>query len=527
MLDLQRQEIKNPVGIFKDPNPSDLPPNAWSDGRNIRFKNGKVSKTPGHERIFGEMPGDRKPLYAMPYLQANTPYWFFGFEDRIFRTSGYQWQDVSHQTAGAYVDYKATTEYTWNGGFLSGVAIMNNGFDKPQALSPSDTYFKDLPNWPANTTARIVRPFKNYLVALNVTQPVNGNSTHQPTVVKWSSPADPGSVPFTWDVTDPTNDAGEAPLADTAGALVDGKKLRDQFILYKEDSVYSMRHVGGVYVFAFQQLFDDVGMLAPNCVAEFDGKHFVIGQGDVYVHNGVQKNSVIDGKIKSYLFNAIKTGGIKSVFVVPDYSNTEMWICFQSSGANQEEAQADRAAIWNWQENTWTIRDLPKVFAGTVGIVDPREPDDWQSDAGQWDTDSTVWGSATYNPAKTKMVLISHVDKAAYIVGETSLFAGQTFQCRLEKTDIYNGDDLRFKNVTSITPHCRGDGVCKVYVGSSELQDSPVEWFGPYDFQVGKDHKIDCRVIGRYIGVRFEFDSRGSWELNGYTIEYTPQGGKR
>ncbi len=522
MLELQRQEVKNPVGILRDPNPSDVPATSWTDGRNVRFKSGKVAKTSGHERVFGTMPGGRKPLYAMPYLTENTPYWFFGFEDRIFRTAGYSWQDVTRND-GSPVDYSASTTFTWNGGFSSGVAIMNNGIDPPQALRPFDTYFKDLENWPANTRAKIIRPFKNYLIALGVVK----NSVEQPTVVKWSSPADPGNVPFTWDITDPTNDAGEAPLADTSGALVDGKKLRDQFILYKEDSVYSMRHVGGTYVFAFQQLFDDVGMLAPNCVAEFDGKHFVVGQGDVYVHNGVQKTSVIEGKMKGYLFQAIKTGGIKSVFVVPDYSNSEMWICFQSSNGESTSGQADRAVIWNWQEDTWTIRDLPDVFFGTIGVVDPRKDENWDSDARSWDIDTTVWGSSTYNPAKTKMLLVSHKDSAAYVVGETSLFDGKPFKARIEKTDLYEGDDLYVKNISSITPHIRGDGTCDVYVGSSMLQDSPVTWQGPYRFNIGKSHKVDCRVSGRYIAVRFEFESVGSWELNGYTIEQTPRGGQR
>lgn len=524
-MDLNRQEIKNPVGILKDPNPSDLPPASWSEGRNISFKNGKVSKAQGYERIFGNMPDDQRPLYAMPYLSDNTPYWFVGFEKSLQRTTGYSWQDVTRVTDGTtdHIPYNANPENTWNGGFLSGVAVMNNGVDTPQIIRATDTYFKDLPNWPTNLKAKIVRPFKNYLIALNLTK----DSVLMPTVVKWSSPADPGEVPFTWNEADPTNDAGENPLADTAGAIVDGKKLRDQFIIYKEDSVYSMRYVGGVYVFGFQQLYDDVGMLAPNCVAEFDGKHFVIGQGDVYVHNGVQKKSVIDGKMKTYLFNAIKTGSVKSVFVVPDYNNTEMWICFQASSDASTEAYADRAVIWNWQDDTWSIRDVPKVFYGTVGVVDPQDPDNWDADPNSWDTDATVWSSATYNPAKTKIFLVSYEDKKCYIVGESSLFDGQPFESRMERTDLYGGDDLFIKNVTSITPHIRGKGSADVYVGWSMLQDSPVEWEGPYKFIIGQDHKIDCRISGRYIGVRFEFNDPGSWEFNGYTIESTELGGKR
>lgn len=520
MFELDRQEIKNPVGILTDPNPSDIPLESWSDGKNVRFKNGKASKAQGHEQVFGAMP-DGEANYLMPFLSDAVPYWFVGMQDKIYRTEGTAWLDVSRETGGPY---RADTNFRWNGGFLSGVAIMNNGRDVPQQARPQDgSKFKDLVNWPASLTAQVVRPFKNYLIALNITK----NSLKMPTVVKWSSPADPGEVPFTWDETDPRNDAGETPLADTAGAIVDGKKLRDQFIIYKEDSVYTMRYIGGVYVFQFQQLFDDVGMLAPNCAAEFDGKHFVVGQGDVYVHNGVQKSSVIDGKMKNYLFDAIQAGGVKSVFVVPDYSSTEMWVCFQATADAINGEFSDRALIWNWVDNTWTIRDLPKVMYGTYGIVDPRAPDDWDSDPGAWDTDASVWGSSTYNPAKTKLMLLSRIDKKCYVVGETSLFDKESFKSVLIRSDIYGGDDLHIKNINSITPHIKGTGKCQVYVGSSMLQDSSVRWQGPYEFAIGRDYKIDCRVSGRYVGVRFEFESVGSWELNGYTIESANLGGKR
>lgn len=532
MLDLNRQEIKNPVGILTDPNPSDLPPASWSEGRNVRFKNGKVMKSQGHDPVFGKLPGDRSPRFAMPYLSDMTPFWFVASRDKIYRTEGTVYLDVSRVGDG----YNAGQANPWNGGFLSGVAILNNGYDVPQYVTTfGGNEFKDLPNmWEVDTAgdpvdvskvwrAKVIRPFKNYLVALNITK----NSVQQPTVVKWSSPADPGNIPYTWDEGDPTNDAGENPLADTAGAIVDGKKLRDQFIIYKEDSVYTMRYVGGVYVFQFQQLFDDVGMISPNCAAEFDGKHFVVGQGDVYVHNGVQKRSVIDGKVKNYLFNAIKAGSNYSVFVVPDYSNTEMWVCFQSTAESVTDGFCDRAAIWNWADDTWTFRDLPQVVYGTYGVVDPREPDNWNEDNRVWDTDTTVWGNATYNPAKNKILLVSSYNKATYVLGDTSLFGSEPFTSTVLRSDLYGGDDLHIKNVTSITPHIRGNGVCQVYVGASMLQDSSARWQGPYPYVIGRDHKVDCRVSGRYIGIRFDFDSEGEWELNGYTIESTNVGGKR
>jgi hypothetical protein len=519
MADLQRVEIKNVVGISYDPNPSDVLAQVWTGGLNVKFRNGRVEKADGLSRVFPPTPA--APLHLQPYLSQNIPYWIMGSTTKLYRTEGSSWVDVSRTTGG---DYAATLDNNWNGGILNQVVVLNNGVDKPQSLKPTDSDFTDLPNWPATYRAKVMRPFKNYLVALGITV----SSVEQPTTVKWSSPADPGEVPFTWDVTDVTNDAGENSLADTTGAIVDGKKLKDSFIIYKEDSVYSMRYIGGTFVFQFQQLFDDVGMLAPNCAAEFDGKHFVVGQGDVYVHNGVQKSSVIDGRMKNYLYNSIKNTTVKAVFVVPDYNNNEMWICFQSAdNIVTGSPYANRALIWNWKDDNWTIREIPETPAATYGIVDPQVSDAWDDDSNTWDSDTTAWGNASYNPSKSKLVFAGNQQMTIFAVGDTNLYDGATFKARVDRNQVYLNDDQKIKFVSSITPHLSGVGVCNIYVGSNMLHDAPTEWFGPYQYTIGVDDKIDCRVSGRYVGVRFEFETQGSWTLNGYTAEFTPTTGKR
>lgn len=518
MADLQRIELKNVVGVAYDPNPSDVVPQVWTGGLNVKFRNGRVEKADGLSRVFPPTP--EAPLHLQPYLYDNVPYWLMGSATRIFRTEGSSWVDMTR----VGLTYNATLENNWNGGILNQVVILNNGVDVPQSLLPAASNFTDLPNWPANTEAKIIRPFKNYLVALGITQ----SSTLKPTLVKWSNPADPGQVPSSWDPTLVTNDAGENSLADTSGALVDGKKLKDSFIIYKEDSVYSMRYVGGTFVFQFQQLFDDVGALSANCIAEFDGKHFVVGQGDVYLHNGVQKSSVIAGKMKDYLFNSIKNTTVKAVFVVPDYNNNEMWICFQSSdNVVSGSPYANRALIWNWKDDNWTIREIPETPAATYGIVDPQESDAWDVDLATWDSDTTAWGNAAYNPSKTKVVFAGTQQMSVFAVGDTNLYDGQTFKSMVERNQIYLEDDQKIKFVSSITPHLSGVGTCNIYVGANFLHDAPTEWFGPFLYTIGTDEKIDCRVSGRYVGIRFEFQSTGSWALNGYTAEFTPTTGKR
>lgn len=518
MADLQRIEVKNIIGISKDPNPSDVTAQVWTGGRNVKFRNGTVGKSDGISRVFPPTP--LPSIHLQPYLNQSTPYWISGSTTKLHRTEGSTWVDVSRSVGGAYT---ASIDNNWNGGILNQVVILNNGSDKPQSLKPTDTLFTDLPNWPTTYRAKIMRPFKNYLIAMNLTV----SSVAQPTTVKWSSPADPGEVPFTWDPSDATNDAGENFLSDTSGAIVDGKKLKDSFIIYKEDSVYSMRYIGGIFVFQFQQLFDDIGALSANCIAEFDGKHFVVGQGDVYVHNGVQKSSVIDGRMKNYLFNSIKNTTVKSVFVVPDYNNNEMWVCFQESDTATGSPYANTALVWNWKDDNWTIRDIPETPAATYGIVDPQVSDAWNDDSAPWDSDTTAWGNAAYNPSKSKLVFAGPVGNTVYALGDTNLYDGAMFTSQIDRTQIYLSDDQKVKFISSVTPHLSGVGTAKVYVGANMLHDAPTEWFGPFNFEIGVDDKIDCRVSGRYIGVRFEFNSTGTWSFNGYTMEFTPTTGKR
>lgn len=514
-MSLTRVEVKNPVGINTSVVSGDLPLEVWSDGGNISFKNGKVSKAQGYSAVV-DYP---EPILGItPYLQDSVPFWFLGTSQYLVRTEGGTPVNVSRPVGGPYT---ATIDNPWDGGILHQVAVMNNGADAPQSYMPNIGFFVNLPNWNPLHRCSVIRPFKNYLVALDVTK----NSERYPTLVKWSSPADPGQVPFSWNEADPTNDAGETSLADTSGAIVDGAKLRDYFIIYKEDSVYLMRYIGGVFVFAFQQLFNDVGILAKKCVAEFDGSHFVVGIGDVYVHNGVQKRSVIDGKNKERLFQSIRPDAIERTFVIPDYNRTEMWVCFPSFDSTGNFC--DKAMIWNWKEDTWTFRDLPDVFCAAVGILDPQTPDNWDADGGAWITDGNIWGSASYNPAKTSILLSSPNRAKLYAMSNIGTYDGAVFTSFVQRTGVYMDDNRNLKSVHAVIPHVAGSGPAVMYIGTSKTQEGAIDWRGPFTFTIGENYKVDCKKVGRYLSIRFEFPSTTNWTLNGYTVEVTPTAGLR
>lgn len=514
----QRIEFKNPIGMMTDPNPADITQSAWSNVLNVSFRDGQAKRAPGFNSVFGTTPSDTS--FLIDNIESSQLYWYEATPTAIYRTEGSSHVDVSRAVGGAY---GATEQTGWTGTNLNTVVVLNNPNDVPQSKLISGTDFTDLPNWPANTRCKVISSYKNYLVALNVTKV----GTEYPTMVKWSSPADPGQVPFTWNEADPTNDAGENSLSSAGDAIIDAKKLRDTLVIYKERSVHTMNYIGGVYVFGFRQLFDDIGIMSQHCVAEFDGKHFVLGKGDVYVHNGVEKKSVISGKVKDLLYANIRNDAFDRCFVVPDYNNSEMWICYPSNTYSVADKGCDRAFVWNWVDNNWSLRELPKVRYATFGIVDPKVSDAWDDASGEWNTDAVAWGEQNYNPSKTKILMTSVVNDKVYVVGDEASFDGQVYKSILEKQDIHFGSDRDIKLLTSITPHVMGKGTLQVYVGSANIQNNPITWKGPYPYEIGSQYKVDCKLAGRYLAIRFEAQNDTQWELNGFTLELAPQGGLR
>jgi len=189
----------------------------------------------------------------------------------------------------------------WNGGVLGEIPIINNGVDEPQFWDGVTSRFKDLTNWTAGDKCKTIRPFKGYLMALNVTK----SGSKYPHTVKWSHLADAGAVPTRWDQTDATVDAGEKHLIDSTGEVLDGGELRDVFIIYKEDATYVSRFIGGEFVLSFDKLFKTSGILAVNCWQEYKGLHYVLTQGDIIAHDGNSIIPISTRRVRNYIFDQI------------------------------------------------------------------------------------------------------------------------------------------------------------------------------------------------------------------------------
>ena len=514
-------------GIVKDINAWQLPPNAWTEGNNIRAEHNAIQKSPGYLEVMESCP--IAPYFITNLEVGGANYWIVGGLAKIYVHNGTTWTDITRASGG---DYSATARENWTATVLGGILVMSNGYDAPQfwalaaGIPAVTTKMADLTYWPASTECKSLRAFKSFLVALNVTK----SSVPYTSLVKWSTAAATQAVPLSWDETSPTVDAGEYALEDSKGIIVDGLPLRGEFMIYKQYSTYKMSFVGNPFIFAFTQLSPNVGALAKNCIREFDGGHFVMAYGDMYINSGDKLTSILPHKMRDFIFNDINGDEFEKCFVTADYNKTEMWACYVSSG-NVTNAQCDKALVWNWSNNTFTLRDLPNVGFiefGTEG--NPLAPGSWNSATSTWATDTLNWNESAatsyFNLAGKSLSMASPTNTKIYRDNAGNKADTADMTSYVQRTGLTidaqgKPNQNMVKRVTAVYPMMSGstDSTVNVYVGHQMSTEEAITWEGPVVFNPATQSKASFNVTGKYIGVKFESTGDQTWRLDGYALD--------
>lgn len=540
---VQKTDIDNvgSLGVIKDIDDTKLPNYAWTDVRNMRFESNHAIKMSGDESVFeGSVSLLGNPTTLMPVRTTDTYFWVYAAEHAIYATDGDSHANITEVTGGATASYSTTPSIRWNGGVLNGLAVLNNSFDAPVYWNPSLSIDVDgLPydnsagtTWADITAAprcAVMRPFKSQLIALDITE----SGTRNQRQVWWSHTAEAGSLPD-WDYTRTDRLAGQNELAETQGIIIDCLPLRDDLCIYKSDSIFRMTYIGLPDVFAFRKEIDSVGMIGRDCVGRFFGSHLMFGTSDIVMHNFNEINSIVDKSMRSWIFNQISSTTYDRSFVAMNYPKNEAWFCFPSAGTDYPNL----ALVWNWEENTRTVRELDNAVCAAYGVVDPSvESTSFDSQVGTFDSDSGAFNETAFNPALTRTLIGQRSDASSpkiLLLDETNTFNGTTMTSymvrealplgRLAPDGITYVDMGSMKTVTRIIPRLRGSGVVEISVGTQDYPGGPVNWREARNFTIGTDRKKDFRVTGRLIAVRFRSTTDITWSMDSYRVEWRYSG---
>ena len=279
------------------------------------------------------------------------------------------------------------TTYNDSTGVILRITVVNNDIVtniifQDEATPPQDTVqtgdvitINDRSKNPVTVTAGVIRSFGDFLVAGNLverdemlqTRPIIRNLTG---VVRASDVAAPGQIPTNWNpFAAGVSTADEFILSDT-GVVQDMAELQGNLYIYSNTSITVMRQTGNPAVpLATSPVTDSYGAQTTGAVLEFDGKHFVVGSQDVYIFGGHPGSiqSIADARVRRVFFQSLNPLHESRMFCLRYQQRDEIWICFPTTRSITGEC--DRAYIWNYRSNTWTIRSLDSVVSGNVGPV--------------------------------------------------------------------------------------------------------------------------------------------------------------
>lgn len=191
----------------------------------------------------------------------------------------------------------------------------------------------------------IVNPQSRHLIAFG--------ADNDPMLIKWAAQG----TTTTWAAA-ATNDAGDVRLLD--GSEVRGAvRTKSEIIVFTDTAAYSLRHIGGAFVFQLSKLASVAPILGQNAAVANDTFVAWMADGQFQVSDGVVR--AIPCSVLRHVFDATQGPGINLAQrqKIQAFSNTEFaevgW--FYPSAASDE---IDRVVVWSYAEgdNVWWTGEL-------------------------------------------------------------------------------------------------------------------------------------------------------------------------
>ena len=526
------------TGVLTDPNPYNIPITGFTAANNIRFDEGKVRRAPVFRTVKDSLGFDPRAAFG---IVPDT-----GFDTVLLVADDYEIQEYANNTLtdrsgsiSASSDPRPFTIST-----LADVVYINRPDRVPVFRLPTGTNFADLTNWDSTWRTKALRPFGDFLLALNVTE----GSTNYANRVRFSDLVSANSIPTSWDESDTSKSAGFNDLVQMQTAIVDGLELGTNFIIYSSNEAMLMEFVGGTFIFNFRKLFSDDGVINQNCVVEVDGKHFVFGTSDIYMHDGTSKVSICDEKTRKFIYTGLNAKNADRCFVQHNKVLDEVYFCYQSGDSLVSFAdtpRCNRAAVYNVKNNTWSFMDLPNISAGATANVNTVS-----TYAAATGTYNNIGGSYyDQEDSRNRHTLMVGNSDSNNSISSPKLYGldladegSMAFNVDTEATKPpfverigLDLDEIRepidgYKVVTRMLPQAATknstDTTITIEFGASDIPNNTPAYSTTSTFDISSDYKVDSRASGRYLSYKFSKSSSdyADFELSGFDLDVTTTG---
>jgi hypothetical protein len=376
---------------------------------------------------------------------------------------------------------------------------------------------------------------------------VTKGAVNTPTMVKTSSFPLSGTVPASWDITLANTLATENILAEMRGGIVDAQTMGSSLVIYGAQEAWLMTPDTSTQVFSYRKLPFNKGAINANCSVEIDGKHYVFGNDDCWMHDGYSEQSICDKKTRDFIFNGINASKASHCFVKVNQKLQQIHFCYLSGDGythflNSPEG-CNRAAVYDYSNGTWAFDDLPMVhFADSVNLSVTL------TYATATETYAVIGGSYLDQEDGFKRTLayvgaVSTTYSLAaslyafdlFGAGSTVVFgvdANATAPVVIEKTGIDLDDlgkDLRgYATISSIYPQARVDPNATmpmtIWMGSNDYFGRAPIYDQSQIYDGDLLYKLDYQTSGRFLAMKMTYPDYHPFTMTGFDFEFDVYG---
>ena len=513
----KRQVISQPIlGIVKNVPAESIDPRAFVTAHNVVFRDGQVQKVRGWDVPKQTVGGSVNFIKAVRF-SSSSHVTMVGTNLNMYQYSA---QGMTSLNAGNFI---MPSIKRWDADYLYNQWYFTNQSDGLWSWNGSGLMINlgaqgGTSGLDAINRAQYIAQFQNHILLGNIsTNDAEGRYT-----IAGSSLLDTSLTPpinFTQDVN---SDAIVFEVPEDASSIQSMKRLLNQLVIYKENSIHLLNYVGTGLEYNKTQVVTNVGVLAPASVLDLGDRHVYVGTDNLYQFNG-SSNQAFGDRVWQFLNDDANTSyGPAVIWAFLDQRYRE--VIFAYIDATGED-KFNKALIWNYQYDSFSTRDFPFSAVGYVAATGFDPPiSDLMSIGGANNlpisAQTTPLGQS--NTTQQKFALLAGDQLGnLYTLDDpgTSIYdaAGTPIIATLETGDMNFGTQEQLKICSGVDLYCPSvtGTPLQVWVSARKMLSDAIEWQGPYLLNNPDNRGVDFFATG--VWFRFKFvKNDGSFKLDGW-----------
>lgn len=209
-----------------------------------------------------------------------TRFTIAGTGSQIYQATNSGWSDITRASG----TYSVGSDKYWTFSQYGNVSFAANKADVLQVFTQGDTKFADLT---ATMKASIVEVVNDFVFLFDTNEDTYGDQND-----RWWCSGLGDHTNFTPSIQ---TQCATNRLTDTYGGIEAAKRLGDDIIAYKEQSMYHGRYIGPPFIWDWQLTSDEIGAVGPHSVVAIGDPvylHLFIGYDDFYIFDGTRPRAI-------------------------------------------------------------------------------------------------------------------------------------------------------------------------------------------------------------------------------------------